>query len=115
MRAMAGYLPATATSRSRTRRHKADTRPLDETCGCYACRNFTRAYLHHLHRLGEILGARLNTIHNLFYYQALMAEMRVAIEQERLCRIPSALYPGTGGRAGIIRRLVSDLPGDSQC
>ncbi|PKO83045.1 MAG: tRNA guanosine(34) transglycosylase Tgt [Betaproteobacteria bacterium HGW-Betaproteobacteria-11] len=62
-------------------RHKADTRPLDETCGCYTCRNFSRAYLHHLHRAGEILGARLNTIHNLFYYQTLMAEMRVAIEQ----------------------------------
>ena len=61
--------------------HKADTRPLDDICGCYTCRNFTRAYLHHLHRLGEILGARLNTIHNLFYYQTLMAEMRVAIEQ----------------------------------
>jgi queuine tRNA-ribosyltransferase len=61
--------------------HKTDTRPLDETCGCYTCRNFTRAYLHHLHRLGEILGARLNTIHNLFYYQTLMAEMRAAIEQ----------------------------------
>ena len=61
-------------------RHKTDTRPLDETCGCYTCRNFTRAYLHHLHRVGEILGARLNTIHNLFYYQALMAEMRTAIE-----------------------------------
>lgn len=62
-------------------RHKADTRPLDGTCGCYTCRNFTRAYLHHLHRIGEILGARLNTIHNLYYYQTLMAEMRVAIEQ----------------------------------
>jgi queuine tRNA-ribosyltransferase len=61
--------------------YKADTRPLDETCGCHTCRNFTRAYLHHLHRVGEILGARLNTIHNLFYYQTLMAEMRAAIEQ----------------------------------
>jgi queuine tRNA-ribosyltransferase len=59
--------------------HKNDTRPLDETCGCYACRHFTRAYLHHLHRTGEILGARLNTIHNLFYYQTLMAELRAAI------------------------------------
>ncbi|MBN9114281.1 MAG: tRNA guanosine(34) transglycosylase Tgt, partial [Pandoraea sp.] len=48
--------------------HKTDTRPLDETCGCYACRNFSRAYLHHLQRAGEILGARLNTIHNLHYY-----------------------------------------------
>jgi queuine tRNA-ribosyltransferase len=64
-------------------RHKDDTRPLDETCGCYSCRNFSRAYLHHLHRIGEILGARLNTIHNLYYYQTLMAEMRAAIEQGR--------------------------------
>jgi len=61
--------------------YKADTRPLDESCGCYTCRNFTRAYLHHLHRINEILGARLNTIHNLFYYQTLMAEMRAAIVQ----------------------------------
>ncbi|CAG4883734.1 tRNA-guanine transglycosylase [Georgfuchsia toluolica] len=60
--------------------YKNDTRPLDETCGCYCCRHFSRAYLHHLHRIGEILGARLNTIHNLFYYQTLMAELRAAIE-----------------------------------
>jgi queuine tRNA-ribosyltransferase len=59
--------------------HKDDTRPLDETCACYCCRNFTRAYLHHLHRTGEILGARLNTIHNLHYYQVLMRELRDAI------------------------------------
>ncbi len=59
--------------------HKDDTRPLDATCGCYTCRNFTRAYLHHLQRTREILGARLNTIHNLFYYQTLMAELRTAI------------------------------------
>jgi queuine tRNA-ribosyltransferase len=60
-------------------RHRADTGPLDATCGCYACRNFSRAYLHHLHRANEILGARLNTVHNLFYYQALMRGMREAI------------------------------------
>jgi queuine tRNA-ribosyltransferase len=64
--------------------HKADPRPLDETCGCYCCRNFSRAYLHHLHRTGEILGARLNTIHNLFYYQTLMQELRAAIESDAL-------------------------------
>jgi queuine tRNA-ribosyltransferase len=45
--------------------HAADTRPLDETCDCYTCRNFSRAYLHHLQRVNEILGARLNTLHNL--------------------------------------------------
>ena len=59
--------------------YRMDMRPLDEQCGCYTCRNFTRAYLHHLHRIGEILGARLNTIHNLYYYQQLMGEIRAAI------------------------------------
>jgi len=61
-------------------RYKQDTGPLDPDCTCYTCRNFTRAYLHHLHRTGEILGARLNTLHNLHYYQELMAGMRNAIE-----------------------------------
>ena len=60
--------------------YKNDTAPLDSDCGCYTCQNFTRAYLHHLHKVGEILGSRLNTIHNLHYYQVLMAQMRSAIE-----------------------------------
>jgi queuine tRNA-ribosyltransferase len=60
--------------------YKNDTQPLDADCGCYTCQNFTRSYLHHLHRIGEILGSRLNTIHNLHYYQQLMAGMRNAIE-----------------------------------
>lgn len=60
--------------------YKQDTAPLDADCSCYTCQNFTRAYLHHLHKVGEILGARLNTIHNLHYYQQLMSEMRLAIE-----------------------------------
>ncbi|NMG46386.1 tRNA guanosine(34) transglycosylase Tgt [Aromatoleum toluvorans] len=59
--------------------HKQDTRPLDPSCDCYTCRNFSRAYLHHLHRAGEILGSMLNTIHNLRYYQVLTAELRDAI------------------------------------
>ena len=59
--------------------HKNDTRPLDASCDCYCCRNFSRAYLHHLHRCNEILGARLNTLHNLHYYQTLMRELRTAI------------------------------------
>jgi queuine tRNA-ribosyltransferase len=61
-------------------RHKDEDRPLDESCDCYTCRNFSRAYLHHLHRAGEILGARLNTIHNLHYYLQLMREARDAID-----------------------------------
>ncbi|WP_353155400.1 tRNA guanosine(34) transglycosylase Tgt [Herminiimonas fonticola] len=64
-------------------RYKDDKQPLDASCGCYACRNFSRAYLHHLHRTGEILGARLNTIHNLHYYLDLMREMREAISEGR--------------------------------
>ena len=62
--------------------YRTDMRPLDEQCECYTCRNFTRAYLHHLHRIGEILGSRLNTIHNLFYYQQLMSDIRQAIEAD---------------------------------
>ena len=61
-------------------RYKMDTGPIDPECSCYTCQNFSRAYLHHLHRLSEILGARLNTIHNLHYYQELMAGMRASIE-----------------------------------
>lgn len=61
-------------------KYKNDDRPFDETCDCYACKNFSRAYLHHLHRAGEILGARMNTVHNLHYYLQLMQEMRDAID-----------------------------------
>jgi queuine tRNA-ribosyltransferase len=67
-------------------RHREDTGPLDRECACYTCRNFSRAYLHHLHRANEILGARLNTIHNLHYYLELMAGLRGAIEAGSLDR-----------------------------
>jgi queuine tRNA-ribosyltransferase len=70
--------------RIRNARHREDTRPLDGTCGCYTCARFSRAYLHHLQKVNEILGARLATIHNLFYYQTLMREIREAIEAGRL-------------------------------
>ncbi len=68
----------------RNARHRDDTRPLDETCGCYTCRSFTRAYLHHLQKVNEILGARLNTLHNLYYYLDLMRRLRAAIEEATL-------------------------------
>ncbi|MEB0137965.1 MULTISPECIES: tRNA guanosine(34) transglycosylase Tgt [unclassified Undibacterium] len=64
-------------------RYKEEKEPLDATCSCYTCKNFSRAYLHHLHRTGEILGARLNTIHNLHYYLDLMKNIRTSLEQER--------------------------------
>lgn len=61
-------------------RYRNDLKPLDPSCSCYTCRNFTRSYLHHLHKVGEILGARLNTIHNLHFYLQIMDEMRTALE-----------------------------------
>jgi len=68
----------------RNAKWRDDPRPLDESCACYACSNFSRAYLYHLQKTNEILGARLNTIHNLHYYLGLMQELRAAIEVERL-------------------------------
>jgi queuine tRNA-ribosyltransferase len=68
----------------RNAQYREDVRPLDDACACYTCRNFTRAYLHHLQKVNEILGARLNTWHNLHYYQELMQGLRAAIEQGRL-------------------------------
>lgn len=65
----------------RNAKHKHDTGPLDEKCDCYTCKNYSRAYLHHLDKCNEILGARLNTIHNLRFYQKLMADMRDALEK----------------------------------
>ena len=65
----------------RNAKHRHDKRPLDESCTCYACQHFSRSYLHHLDKVGEILGAQLCTIHNLHFYQVIMAEMREAIEQ----------------------------------
>ena len=66
--------------RIRNSAHQDDLRPLDAGCDCYACRHYSRAYLRHLDRCSEILGARLNTIHNLHYYLGLMGRIRAAIE-----------------------------------
>ncbi|HEX7250212.1 MAG TPA: tRNA guanosine(34) transglycosylase Tgt [Burkholderiales bacterium] len=71
--------------------YRDDTRPLDERCGCYTCRNFTLAYLHHLQKTNEILGARLNTLHNLHYYQEHMAALRRAIENKSLIEASNAM------------------------
>lgn len=74
----------TGVMRIRNARFADDTRPVDEGCSCYTCLHYSRAYLRHLDRCGEILGARLNTIHNLHYYQTLMNELREAIDEGRL-------------------------------
>ena len=77
--------------------YRMDMRPLDEQCACYTCRNFSRAYLHHLHRIKEILGARLNTIHNLHYYQQLMGEIRAAIEADAFEVFVAAFHQARAG------------------
>jgi queuine tRNA-ribosyltransferase len=71
------------TIKLRNAQYRDDVRPLDENCSCYTCKHFTRAYLHHLQRVNEILGARLNTIHNLYYYLQLMRGLRTAISAGR--------------------------------
>ena len=71
------------TIKIRNKKYEKDTRPLDENCGCYTCKNYSRSYLRHLDKCHEILGAELNTIHNLYYYQQLMREIRSALEDDR--------------------------------
>ncbi|MFO7640829.1 MAG: tRNA guanosine(34) transglycosylase Tgt, partial [Candidatus Competibacteraceae bacterium] len=82
--------------RIRNSQYRADPRPLDETCDCYTCRHYSRAYLRHLDRCQEILGARLNTIHNLHYYQDLMRDLRVAIAEGRLESFTATFYEKRG-------------------
>ncbi|HVC37022.1 MAG TPA: tRNA guanosine(34) transglycosylase Tgt [Gammaproteobacteria bacterium] len=69
--------------RIRNSKYQSDTTPIDADCGCYTCRHYSRAYLRHLDKCGEILAPRLMTLHNLYYYQSLMAEIRAAVEADR--------------------------------
>ncbi len=85
--------------RIRNSRFRNDPAPLDPECACPTCSNYSRAYLHHLDRCNEMLGARLNTIHNLHYYQQLMRRMRDAIEQQIFERFARAFMDGPQGRA----------------
>ena len=71
----------------RNARYRDDLAPLDADCDCYTCRNFTRAYLHNLQRVNEMLSAQLNTLHNLHYYQGLMRDLRAAIAAGRLASV----------------------------
>ena len=76
-----GYLfTSEGVVKIRNAKYKKDTGPLDPNCGCSTCSNYSRSYLHHLQKTNEILGSRLNTLHNLFYYQELMQSMRSAIQ-----------------------------------
>ncbi|PWG64148.1 tRNA guanosine(34) transglycosylase Tgt [Sediminicurvatus halobius] len=83
------YTPQ-GTLRLRNARFADDTRPVDPDCDCYTCRHYSRAYLRHLDRCREMLGARLNTLHNLRYFQRLMAELRDAIAEDRLAEYAEA-------------------------
>jgi len=88
-----GYLfTSTGIVKIRNARHRHDTGPLDERCDCYTCKNFSRSYLHHLDKCGEMLGSQLNTIHNLRYYQNLMAGLRGAIEAGTLSSFINDFY-----------------------
>lgn len=78
--------------RIRNARYERDTRPLDEACGCYTCQHYSRAYLKHLDRSKEMLGARLNTIHNLYYYQALMKGIREALDEGNFTAFVKEFY-----------------------
>ncbi len=82
--------------------HARDERPVDPDCACYTCRHFSRAYLRHLYVAGEILGLRLNTIHNLHYYLDLMRQARQAIEAGPVRRVE-------GGDAGAHARRIHNL------
>ncbi len=77
--------------RLRNARFRTDSRPIDEDCSCYTCRHYSRAYLYHLSKCNEILGSRLNTLHNLHYYQELMQGIRGALEENRLAAFASEI------------------------
>lgn len=81
----------------RNAKYREDTGPLDPRCDCYTCKNFSRAYLHHLDKCNEMLGAQLNTIHNLRYYQRIMADMRSALSENRFDEFLGEFY----GRQGL--------------
>ncbi|MCX7097361.1 MAG: tRNA guanosine(34) transglycosylase Tgt [Methylococcales bacterium] len=80
----------------RNSQYEFDTQPLDEFCGCYTCQNYSRAYLRHLDKCKEMLGSRLNTIHNLYYYLSLMQGLREAIEKQALDVFVSQFYQQRG-------------------
>jgi len=82
------------TIKLRNSRYRSDSAPVDAACACYTCRHFSRAYLHHLQRVNEMLGSRLNTIHNLHYFQEVMAELRRAIDDGRLDELRCRLRAG---------------------
>lgn len=84
--------------RIRNATHRNDQSPIDDNCACYTCQNYSRAYLHHLDKTNEILGSRLNTIHNLYYYQYLMTGLRNAIAEKELSNFIAIFYEKRGSK-----------------
>jgi queuine tRNA-ribosyltransferase len=80
--------------------HQKDTNPIEADCGCYTCRHFSRSYLRHLDKCNEILGAHLNTVHNLYYYQRLMREIRAALDAGQYAAWVEDFYALRGARQG---------------
>ncbi|WP_456085699.1 tRNA guanosine(34) transglycosylase Tgt [Marinicella gelatinilytica] len=80
----------------RNAQHQFDTGPIDKDCGCYTCQNFSKSYLRHLDRCGEMLGSRLNTIHNLYFYQDFMKAIRSAIEQDNVTEFAQHTFKRLG-------------------
>ena len=95
----------------RNAKHRQSTEPLDAQCDCYTCQHFTRGYLHHLDKCGEILGAQLNTIHNLRHYQQLMQQLREAISEHRLESYVAGYYEAIGKGATQANVGTSDSIG----
>ena len=89
---------STGVIKIRNAEHRTSDKPVDSDCKCYTCRNYSRAYLYHLDKTNEILGARLNTWHNLYYYQILMRDLQTAIEQDSLDLMVARFYERRGGR-----------------
>ncbi|MDE2234582.1 MAG: tRNA guanosine(34) transglycosylase Tgt [Gammaproteobacteria bacterium] len=88
--------------RIRNSQYQADTGPIDPDCGCYTCRNYTRAYLRHLDKCGEILAPRLMTLHNLYYYHSLMARIRDAVEAGRFEAFRAEIHARLGKNAPAV-------------
>lgn len=93
----------TGVVKLRNASNKTDTGPLDETCDCYTCRNFSRAYLHHLDKCKEILGSQLNTIHNLRFYQRLMLDIRTALDDGNFDQFVTEFYRKRGMEVPSLR------------
>jgi len=90
--------------------HQRDTGPIEAGCGCYTCRHYSRSYLRHLDKCGEILGSHLNTVHNLYFYQRLMGEIRAAIEAGRFAAFAAEFH----GLLGRETRASAQLPAPGQ-